>query len=109
MLRRLMIVVCLACVIAVPALAVTLKPPGTARVVVSTTYWGVAVQDPYRWLEDGQSAKTSAWIDAQNSYAASVFATYRQADAIGKRLRQLAITGPQQFDAKIVAGKLFFL
>lgn len=107
--RTLICLVLLAGLAATPVLAGVLKPPATATVDVTTTYWGVAVSDPYRWLEDGSSARVSTWIDAQNSYAAQVFNTYKHTDTIGRRLRQLATTGPQQFDPKIAGQTLYYL
>ena len=37
--------------------------------------YGVTVRDPYRWLEDANSAETRAWVDAQNAYASSYLDT----------------------------------
>ncbi len=44
--------------------------PSTRRDDVHETIHGVEVADPYRWLEDGASAETRAWIAAQQKYAA---------------------------------------
>jgi prolyl oligopeptidase len=40
------------------------------------------VEDPYRWLEDGESPETRAWIDAQNAYTDAVFAQLPDRDEI---------------------------
>src|SRR5215471_11429437 len=46
--------------------------PKAKRVEVVETIHGVRVPDPYRWLEDAESADTRAWVDAENSLTRSI-------------------------------------
>jgi len=46
-------------------------PPATRVDNVTEVLHGVKISDPYRWLEDQNSAETRAWIAAQTKYARS--------------------------------------
>ncbi len=52
-------------------------------------YHGVTVADPYRWLEDDNSAETKAWVEAQNKVTFDYLAQIPQRDAIKQRLTKL--------------------
>jgi prolyl oligopeptidase len=56
---------------------------------VVDTLHGVAVADPYRWLEDQAAPETRAWIDAQNAYTAAVIGALPGKDRIERRLGEL--------------------
>lgn len=60
--------------IAIPAPRTPVLPyPKPHTVPQTDTYFGTAVPDPYRWLEDTDSTETRAWIDAENRVTASYF------------------------------------
>lgn len=41
--------------------------PETRQVEQTDDYFGTAIADPYRWLEDDNAADTKAWVEAQNA------------------------------------------
>ena len=47
------------------------SPPYTPVDPVTEVFHGVAVTDPYRWLEDQDSERTRRWIKEQTNYARS--------------------------------------
>ena len=65
-------------------------PPPLSRVepVVDVLH-GVAVADPYRWLEDQNSPQTRAWIAEQTRYARAYLDNIPGRDRIRERLREL--------------------
>jgi len=52
-------------------------------------YHGTKVADPYRWMEDTESAETKAWIEAENKLTNSYLSTIPQRDGIKKRLTEI--------------------
>ena len=67
----------------------TMTYPTTRRVDHVDTYHGVAVPDPYRWLEDDTSAETAAWVEAQNRVTFAHLDTIPFRPALTRRLEQL--------------------
>src|SRR3989442_12739040 len=56
---------------------------------VKETLHGVEITDPYRWLEDQNSAETRAWIDSQNKRTDAYLGGSEKHAKIAKRLEQL--------------------
>lgn len=53
------------------------------------TFHGVAVADPYRWMEDTKSDEMRTWIDEQNRLTDSYLATIPQRESIKNRLTEI--------------------
>jgi prolyl oligopeptidase len=74
---------------ATPAAAQRLAYPEAKTVEQFDDYHGTRVADPYRWLEDTESADTRAWITAENRVTDAWLAAVPQRAAIHARLTQL--------------------
>jgi prolyl oligopeptidase len=66
-----------------------LNYPVAKKVDQTDDYHGTRVADPYRWLEDANSAETKAWVEAENKVTQSYLAQIPQREAIRQRLTQL--------------------
>jgi prolyl oligopeptidase len=66
-------------------------PPVARRENLVDIIHGVEVRDPYRWLEDGSSPETRAWLAAQQEYARP-FLNGPVREGIRARLAQLLKT-----------------
>lgn len=67
----------------------SLKYPVTEKQKVTDDYFGVKVEDPYRWLEDDRSPKTEAWVKEENRVTENYLKTIPQRDRIKQRLTEL--------------------
>ena len=65
------------------------SPPPTRRDNTQEVLHGVTVADPYRWLEDQNSADTRAWITAQNAYTHALLDAWPGRPRLEKELTAL--------------------
>jgi prolyl oligopeptidase len=62
----------------------------TARKVEQTDdYFGTTVSDPYRWMEDVDSAELKTWIDAENELTQAYLSQVKSGETMQKRLMEL--------------------
>jgi prolyl oligopeptidase len=83
-----------------------LNYPTTKTVDQVDTYFGTAVPDPYRWLEDDRSDETAAWVAAQNEVTFGFLEQIPNRGAIKQRL--LEIMDYPRYSAPTKRGDRFF-
>lgn len=64
-------------------------PPGTVPKPITDVVNGTLITDPYRWLEDGRSPETRAWIASQMKYTEEYLAQVKIRPEIAKRVKEL--------------------
>ena len=86
---------------------VSLNYPKAKTVDQVDDYHGTKVADPYRWLEDTDSADTRAWVEAENKLTFGYLEQIPYRRAIRERLTKLwnyeRFTAPEQH-----GGRYFF-
>jgi prolyl oligopeptidase len=81
--------------------------PPTKKGDVKDTYFGTVVEDPYRWLEDDNSAETADWVKTENQLTFGYLAKLPFRDKIKSRLTELW-NFPKYGVPFKEAGKYFF-
>ncbi len=67
----------------------TLDYPETKKVDQVDNYFGVEVEDPYRWLEDDRSKETEEWVISQNNVTFEYLKQIPYREKIKDRLKEL--------------------
>jgi len=73
---------------------------------VTEVFHGVAVTDPYRWLEDQDSPRTRAWIEEQTLYARGYLDSIPGRERIRERIREFLAV--ETYDSLQKAGSRYF-
>jgi len=63
--------------------------PKTTKGPTVDNYFGTRVEDPYRWLEDDNSAETRAWVDEENKVTFDYMAKVPFREKVKDRLTQI--------------------
>jgi prolyl oligopeptidase len=71
------------------ATGTALAYPVSKKVEQIDNYHGTTVADPYRWLEDANSAETKQWVDAQNQVTQAWLGQIPERELIKQRLTKL--------------------
>ncbi len=83
-------------------------PPVAEVRMVTATYHGEEVGDPYQWLEDPADAEVQAWSDGQNVFARATLDALPNRDAIRARVTEI-LSAPTRRHRHLAfaGGKLF--
>src|SRR5258707_10392930 len=83
------------------------QPPKAKIQPVTDTLHGIAISDPYRWLENQETADTRAWLNEQIKFTEDALAKVPQRERIRKRLGELmkidVMSAP-----RVAGGRYFF-
>jgi prolyl oligopeptidase len=86
-----------------------IKYPETKKVEVIEDYFGTQVADPYRWLEDNDSAEVAAWVEAQNkvtfAYLDQIPYRSKLKDRLTKLFNYPKFSSPQRRGDQFISSK----
>ena len=90
------------------ALAQTAPPPATVW-DETDTYFGVAVPDPYRYMEDLKSAEVAGWFKAQAEHTRAVLDRLPQrAKLLEEVMRYGDAAAARVTDVQVVQGRVYY-
>ncbi len=77
--------------------------------VEQTNLGELKIVDPYRWMEQPNSAELETWVKGQDEYTRAILATHTEREQIIKRIGELARSGDDVGSVRRRAGELFYL
>ena len=87
----------------------TPEPPSAARrQPVTDVYFGTAVTDDYRWLEDWSDPAVQAWSEAQSKHARAALDGLPHFAEIQQRVQQIALFRTSSYRGLVSKGGMIF-
>src|SRR5579872_2142547 len=83
-------------------------PPAAPVREVRDTYFGQAVVDPYRWMEDLQSPETTRWMRAQADYTRAYIDRLPLRRELLRRLGELSDAGVRVGEIQRAGDRYFY-
>lgn len=83
--------------------------PVARREMVRDTYFGTTIEDPYRWMEDGQSEEFLSWLKAQAAYAKAYLEGRPEREMWFSRISALRAESPYLYNFQVAGGRAFYL
>ncbi len=88
--------------------AAKIERPSTPAEPIIDDYFGVRVEDPYRWMET-RDARFEGWLKDQDAYARAMLASIPGRDAILRRLASQSVGGETVRGVTTAGGRIFYL
>jgi prolyl oligopeptidase len=82
--------------------------PKTPPKPVTDEYHGIPVEDPYRWLEQGQDPAVQSWTDAQNQLMRETLDAIPQRPALYEQLKKIFSEASPEYESLQVRPGLIF-
>ena len=85
------------------------QPPVARKEVVTETFYGTIVADPYRWMEDWRGEELRTWARAQAAYSRAYFDALPEREALLKRITELTSTSASFLSFRVANGRYFYM
>lgn len=86
-----------------------MEQPVARKEIVTDTYFGTTIEDPYRWMEDWKGEELKAWVAAQGAYTRAYLDALPEREALRMRIAELGDASPTFYNFSFTGERFFYL
>ncbi len=86
-----------------------MEQPVARKEIVTDTYFGTTIEDPYRWMEDWKGAELHTWVEAQGTYTREYLDAIPERQTLAKRIAELGDASPTFYNFSFTGERFFYL